>query len=86
MPIYHVGGSNGISDQGGKNQNEFSDDSAEAEEQIFEFLLQHFQLTAQQARRTLASLIDSGENLMELALELELGDTNAIDQIAHYVP
>lgn len=86
MPIYHVGGANGISDHGGNNPHDFSDDTSEAEDQIIEFLIQHFQLTDQQARRALALIIDSGENLVELALGIELGDTNAIYKIEHYIP
>jgi hypothetical protein len=86
MPIYQVGSSNGISDQGGNNQNQFSDDSSDAEDQIFEFLIQHFHLTEQQAKRAIVLLIDSGENLIDLASGIEVGDTNAIDRLEPYIP
>ena len=86
MPIYHVGSSGGISDQGERNQNQFSGDSADAEEQLIKFLLIHFELTEQQARKTLSLLIDSGEDIEQLAQGIENCDERTISKIELYIP
>jgi hypothetical protein len=86
MPIHHVGNAGNISGYSEQNQNHFSDDSSEAEQQIMEFLLEHFELTELQARKTLALLIRYGEDIRKLALGIQNGEGIAIDQIALYIP
>lgn len=85
MSIQHVRGSGSISDQGGQSHDQFSDDSAGAEEQILEFLLEHFGLVEFQARMVLASLIRSGEDIRVLALGIQNGDDSAIDQVELFI-
>jgi hypothetical protein len=86
MSIRGVGGIGRIFDHGSHNPDQFSDDSSEAEQLIFEFLLQHFKLTDQQSRNTIIALVDAGENLFILAQGVDISDDAVIRKIESYIP
>jgi hypothetical protein len=86
MPIFSVGSASDLLGQTGGQGNWFSDDSADAEWLIYEFLIKHFRLTEQDARRTIVSVIDAGESLVDLAHGIENFDDAVIDLLERYQP
>jgi hypothetical protein len=85
MPIQTLGCASDLYGQGGGNKNGFADDSADAEWLIYEFLIKYFKLTERQSRQAIVSLIDAGENLVELAQGIDNSDEAAIGLIEQYV-
>jgi hypothetical protein len=86
MPIHGLGGANDLLGQGAGNGNGFSDDSADAEWLIYEFLIRHFKLTERHARQTIVCLIDAGENLIVLVQGIESCDDTVSSQIELHIP
>jgi len=68
MPIFSVGSTSDLLGQNGGRRNGYSDESAQAEWFLYEFLIKHLRLTEPDARQTIVSVIDAGEDLVELAL------------------
>jgi len=86
MPIFSVGSTSDLLGQNGGRRNGYSDESAQAEWFLYEFLIKHLRLTEPDARQTIVSVIDAGEDLVELALGIENYDEIVIDRIRRHQP
>lgn len=85
MTIEHILGTNGISDFRGERRHAPSFELAHAETWLFEYLSQTYNLSGARAVHLLAVINASGEDLVELVLELQQGSDTAIARIEAFV-
>lgn len=85
MPIEHVNGISGIRDNQEENQQAPSLEHSQVEALVLDYLLQNYDIGYAEAHQILGAIMASGEDLIELLFQLQLGDQDAIARIETFV-